>query len=101
MFFNIELPDRVATQIKKHALFIAQDKPSVALGWYEEIYDKINSLNSFPLRCPLAPENKHLSFGIRHLIIGTSRILFYVDGETVVVVVDFKGGGQNKPEKII
>ncbi len=94
MLYNIKIPERVAKQIKEHALHIATDKPSVALQWYDDEYDKINTLNNFPQRCPLAPEDKHLDLGVRHLITGTSRILFYVDNETVVLV-DFKGGGQS------
>ena len=94
MSYNIEIPERVAMQIKEHALYIAKDKSSVALQWYDDIYNKISTLSDFPLRCPLAIEDKHLGFGIRHLITGTSRILFYVDNKTVVIV-DFKGGGQS------
>ena len=63
MSYNIEIPERVAMQIKEHALYIAKDKPSVALQWYDEIYNKITTLSAFPLRCPLALEDKHLGFG--------------------------------------
>jgi toxin ParE1/3/4 len=95
MTYNIVIPPSIQDKIREQALYIAKDKPSAALSWYDNIYDCIYSLADFPNRCPLAPENVHFLFELRHLIIGNYRILFRVDGDTVAVL-DFKEGHQQK-----
>lgn len=95
MTYNIVIPPTIQGKIREQALYIAEDKPSAALKWYDDIYDGIYSLADFPNRCPLAPENAHFFFELRHLIVGNYRILFRVDGDTVAVL-DFKEGHQQK-----
>ena len=95
--YKIELPESVKTKIRDQALFIAKDKPPVALQWYEHIFDQIDSLEFSPKRCSIAPESRYIDFEVRHLISGNYRILFRIDGQTVVVL-DFKSGKQSKPE---
>lgn len=58
-------------------LYIKKDSPINALNWYQEIYQKIQSLSSLPLRCPLAPENDFFEEEIRHLIIKLPHSLYY------------------------
>lgn len=95
--FEITIPPSVRDKIKEQALYIAQDKPAVALRWYEEVYEHIQSLSEMPKRCPLAPESRYFDFEVRHLLMGNYRTLFYIS-ENTVVILDFKGGRQNKPD---
>jgi len=97
MTFNVDIPESVELQIKEQALYIAEDKPAVALQWYEDVFQQLETLETFPYRCPLAPENKHLEFDVRHLIIGNYRVLFCVEGESVLIL-DFKNSRKNKPK---
>ncbi len=95
--YKIDLPQSIKDIIHEQALFIALDKPQVALEWYDNIFEKINTLNTSPERCLKAPESQYFDFDVRHLLIGNSRVLFRVRGGTVVVL-DFKGGKQHKPD---
>jgi len=58
--------------------------------WYRALYEAIDSLGNFPLRCPLAPENELFAEEIRQLFYGRKphqyRILFTIQGETVLIV---------------
>ncbi|MEE8058766.1 MAG: type II toxin-antitoxin system RelE/ParE family toxin [Pseudomonadales bacterium] len=96
--YNIEIPQSVKDKIEEQALYIALDKPSVALKWYDTIYNKIESLSTSPNRCSEAPESQYVDFKIYHLLIGNYRVLFYIEGQTVIIL-DFKSGWQNKPEQ--
>jgi len=97
MTFSVEIPERVELQIKEQALHSAEDKPTAALQWYQDIFYLLETLNALPNRCPLAPESDHLEFEVRHLIIGNYRVLFSVEGESVLIL-DFKSNWQKKPK---
>jgi plasmid stabilization system protein ParE len=72
--------------IENAYLYIKEDSPQNALNWYRDVYDKIQSLSAFPLRCPLAPENDFFPEDIRHLIIDNYRILYTTTEDTVYVL---------------
>lgn len=95
--YRVVIPPIVEDKIREQALFIAKDKPAVALEWYGHIFEKIDTLESMPDRCPEAPEGPYVLYTLRHLLIGEYRVLFRVVDESVRIL-DFKGGGQNKPE---
>jgi plasmid stabilization system protein ParE len=63
-----------------------RDAPSGADQWYEDISAAIDSLGEMPERCPLAPEASFFKQEVRHLILGSYRILFTV-GERHVRVM--------------
>jgi plasmid stabilization system protein ParE len=64
--------------------------PQAAVQWFAGIVEAINSLEQFPARCPLAPENGHFAEEIRQLLYGARRdvfrILFTIQGDTVHVL---------------
>jgi plasmid stabilization system protein ParE len=64
--------------------------PQAAVQWFVGIVEAINSLERFPMRCPLAPENGHFAEEIRQLLYGARRdvfrILFTIQGDTVHVL---------------
>ena len=94
--YEINIPPFVEELIKEQAYFIATDKPSVAMKWVDRIYNEIYSLEQFPKRCSIAPEDPFINFEVRHLIIGEYRVLFSVK-EDIVRILDFKASAQNKP----
>lgn len=95
--YQVVIPPVVEDKIREQALFIAEDKPAVALEWYGQIFEKIDTLESMPDRCPEAPESPYVRYTLRHLLIGEYRVLFRVV-ENSVRILDFKSGRQNKPE---
>lgn len=49
MTYNIVIPPTIQDKIREQVLYIAEDKPSAALKWYDDIYDCIYSLGDFPI----------------------------------------------------
>lgn len=70
-----------------HAELTAQARnPAVAERWLEELEEAIATLEEFPFRCPLAPEDRYFDTEIRNLLTERYRILFTVVGSTVNVL---------------
>jgi plasmid stabilization system protein ParE len=62
-----------------------------AARWYVDIHASIQTLRNMPERCSMAAESDLLPQGVRQLPFGlgrqaTHRILFAIDGGTVVVL---------------
>jgi len=51
-----------------------------------EIERQIDSLEQFPLRCPVIPESRERGKEYRHLIYGDFRTVFRVDDFHVVIM---------------
>ncbi len=66
--------------------YIAQDNPNAASKWIEEIERQIDSLENFPMRCPVIPEAKELGQEYRHLIYGNYRTIFRIRGSKVIIM---------------
>ena len=66
--------------------FIAQDSPVAARRFADGLRKRLKTLSSLPRRCSRAPEDGLDGLEIRHLLYGSYRILFGIDGETVVVL---------------
>ena len=77
--------------------WLAERAPEAADRWFNGIYDTIGSLETFPERCPLAPESKFFNREIRQLFHGRRqnkyRILFTV-GEREVHVLHVRHGAR-------
>lgn len=70
--------------------YIEQHSPERAHEWANGLMDAINSLKTFPGRCPVAPENAFFPQEIRQLLYGKGRgvyrILFTIQDEAVNVL---------------
>jgi len=91
--YKVVIPQAVEEEIERQAFYIAQDKPLAALQWYDDIHEKILTLQTSPHRCPKAPEDQYFDFEVRHLLIGNYRILFCITSDTVIAL-HFKSGRQ-------
>ena len=61
----------------------------LANSWYYELQDAIASLQTFPKRCPIAPEASIVGREIRQLLIGKRkkyRVLFVVEKEVIAIL---------------
>ena len=90
MAFRVEIA--AAAQIEADEILkwlIEQRAGETGLRWFRALYDAIDSLETFPQRCPVAPENNVFPEEIRHLLYGRKphqyRILFTIEGETVLI----------------
>ena len=66
--------------------FIAADSSANADRFIVELEKQLNTLEHFPQRCPLIPENEHWGTRYRHLLYGDYRTLFRITGKTVYVM---------------
>ena len=66
--------------------YIAQDKPDAATGFVQRLVEQIRTLERFPERCPLVPENELLGTAYRHLVHGHYRTIFKILGSRVIIL---------------
>ena len=86
MKYKVILQAEAASQAEAAYRWIAKDAPENAARWYNRLLDKIYSLEDFPTRCPLAPENDAFDVEVRQLLFGNYRILFTIDGRAVRIL---------------
>lgn len=86
MSFRIVVEDQAYAEMEEAYQWIAQYSPEKATLWYFDITEKIESLQQYPYRCPLAPENELFPEEIRQLIFEKYRILFTVRDEDIHVL---------------
>jgi len=71
-------------------LWLAERDPEAADRWFNSIYDRISSLETFPERCPLAPESEFFNCEIRETFHGRRqhkyRVLFTITGDEVHIL---------------
>ena len=65
---------------------IAQDKPEAAATFIQRLEEQIETLERFPERCPLVPENEMLGAAYRHLLYGNYRTIFKRVGSRVIIL---------------
>jgi len=69
---------------------LTQEAGEDGFRWFERMRKAVASLSELPHRCPLAPETGEFPFEVRQLLYGRKphlyRILFTIEGETVVVL---------------
>lgn len=66
--------------------YIAQDNPDTAAAFILHLEEQIGTLEGFPERCPLAPENEFLGTAYRHLLFGNYRTIFKITGARVIIL---------------
>lgn len=90
--------DQVAeTAIDAYIRYLAIDQqaPEAASKMLGLIWEAVNSLETFPHRCPLAPENEFSTRTIRVIRVKSVLLLFSVNDEkSRVDVVGFRHGRQ-------
>lgn len=66
--------------------YIAQDHPHKAEQFTNKLEQHIQTLETFPERCPIIPENNFLETNYRHLLHKNYRIIFAVRKKVVYIV---------------
>jgi plasmid stabilization system protein ParE len=100
MEYQVEVSDEAEAEMDAAYLFLSQRSPDAAFRWYTGARAAINSLSTFPRRCPLAREDaSYPDNEVRQLLYGTGRsayrILFMVfDDDAEVRVVQFRHGAR-------
>jgi len=90
MNYAVTITQQALEEFEAAFAWLAQRTPQHAPPWYNRVLDSINSLEQFPSRCPIAPENEESNEEVRHLIVGDRihayRIIFAIRAQTVVIL---------------
>jgi toxin ParE1/3/4 len=89
--FRVDITSTAEEDIKEIWGYIARDDSETATRFIQRLKRRIETLERFPLRCPLISENALMQSHFRHLIYGKYRIIFRVAGSTVIVVRVIQG----------
>ncbi len=82
--FRVSITRAAESDIEQAWSFIAQDSPETADKFINRLEEQIETLEIFPNRCALIPENEIL--GTRCMIYGDYRTVFRVAKRTVYVL---------------
>ncbi|MBN1441415.1 MAG: type II toxin-antitoxin system RelE/ParE family toxin [Planctomycetes bacterium] len=86
MRYEVEITDSAAAELEKAFEWIRSESPLNAETWRDDLLERAASLERFPKRCPLAPENEGCRREIRHLVHGNYRLLFTIAGTSVYIL---------------
>jgi plasmid stabilization system protein ParE len=84
--YRVNITPTAEQDIEDIWFYIAEESPENATAFILALEDQIGTLESLPERCPLIPENELLNRGYRHLIHGSYRTIFRVEGRVVYVL---------------
>lgn len=84
--YKVEITRAAEADIQEIFDYIARDSRAAALRLTEEIEHQIETLERFPLRCPVIPESQELGEKYRHLIYGNYRTIFKIE-ESIVIIM--------------
>jgi len=90
MKYTVQITQQANDELDAAFFWLVQQTQQHAPAWYNRMFDAIHSLEQFPTRCPLAPENEDSDEEVRHLIVGDRihgyRIVFVIRATTVIVL---------------
>jgi toxin ParE1/3/4 len=84
--FRVRITRAAERDIEETWNFIAHDSPEEADKFVRRLEEQIETLERFPERCPLIPENEIFGTRYRHLLYGNYRNVFRIARETVYVL---------------
>ena len=84
--FRVEITEAAEADITEIWGYITQDKPDAATAFVLRLEEQIGTLERFPERCPLVPENELLGTAYRHLLYGNYRTIFKIVESRVIIM---------------
>lgn len=88
--FRVIIQPSASAEMEEAFLWIAEHNPEAAVKWFNGLQDAVHGLETFPERCPLAPENDAFQEEIRQLIYGRRtgryRIFFTIRSDAVHIL---------------
>lgn len=86
MTFRVVVTAEAENNLAALFRFIAADSPANARRFVAGLRRRLSALATLPRRCPRAPEDGRHRLEVRHLIYGDYRIIFAIDGQTVLIL---------------
>ena len=84
--YRVEITNVAELDILQIFQYVASDNQMAAMKLVSEIERQIDSLEQFPLRCPVIPESRDLGIEYRHIIYGNYRTIFRIDESRVIIM---------------
>ena len=84
--FRVEITETAQSDIWRIFQYVAAGNQAAAVNLIKEIERQINSLEIFPLRCPVIPESFELGVEYHHIIYGHYRTIFKVENSRVIIM---------------
>jgi toxin ParE1/3/4 len=84
--FQVKITRTAEEDIEEIWTYIAEDNPEAASKFVLELEKQVQTLEHFPERCPLIPENELLRTRYRQILHGNYRTVFRVSERTVYVL---------------
>ena len=84
--YSVEITHVAERDIEAIWDYIADDSPENATAFILRLEEQIETLEQFPERCPLIPENDLLGSAYRHLIYGAYRTISRISGQSVIIM---------------
>jgi toxin ParE1/3/4 len=84
--FRVRISRVAERDVEEIWKFISQDDVESATDFLLHLERQVSTLETFPERCPLIPENELLGTQYRHLIHGNYRTIFRIAGRVVYVL---------------
>lgn len=84
--FKVDITETAEADLADIWEYIAQDKPDAATAFVLRLEEQISTLERFPERSPLVPENELLGTAYRHLLYGNYRTIFKIVGSRVIIL---------------
>ena len=78
MTYRVIIQPEAEAELDAAYRWIYEQAPHAASQWFAGIVEAILSLEQFPQRCPLAPENAHFTAEIRQLLYGRRRYAYRI-----------------------
>jgi toxin ParE1/3/4 len=91
MPYLVELTDRAASDLVVLCVEKNAAESEAAARWFNGLERAVYTLETYPLRCPLAPETKKAGRPLRHLLYGKKphvyRVIYEIDERKKLVRV--------------
>lgn len=84
--YQVEIARIAESDIEEIFEYILRDNKRAAVKWVEEIGEQIDTLENFPMRCPIIPEVQELGGKYRHLIYDNYRTIFKIEGPKIIIM---------------
>ena len=89
--FRVNLSQQAQNDLEQIFYYIADDNINNATNFILQLEKKIYSLENFPERHPLIPENEFFGTNYRHLIFKKYRVVYRIAEKSVFILRIFHG----------
>ena len=89
--YQVNLTQQTQNDLERIFYYISDDSINTAANFVLQLEKKIYSLEDFPDRNPLIPENEFFGTDYRHLIYKKYRIVYRIVGKSVFILRIFHG----------